>query len=143
MNLQKLLKNEAKNINKKIVLPEGNESRILKAAEKIVKQNIAEIIILGDKKQVQKDAEKNGVDLEKIEIINPESSELRDEFAQTLLELRKHKGLSMDEATQTIIKPLYFGTLLVHTDRVDGMVAGSINLTGDVLRPAFQILKTK
>lgn len=117
---------QAKLNYKKIVLPEGTDERIIEAAKTIRDQKIADLIILGP----------NGD-------INPESSELIDKFTQTLFELRKDKGMTLDDAQKLVKNPLYFGTLMVHLGLADGMVAGAQNTSLDTLRPALQIIKTK
>jgi len=117
--------NQAKLNYKKIVLAEGYDDRTLEAAKIIRDQKIAEVIILG------KDCD-----------IDPESSPLIDQFAQTLFELRKEKGLTLNEANKLVKNPLYFGTLMVYLGLADGMVAGAQSTTADTFKPALQIIKT-
>lgn len=143
MDLLTCFKNKAKDNKKKIVLPEGEEPRIIKAAAKILKEEIADLYILGKEEEINSIAHKEDIDINQAEIIDPGQTELLDEFIETFYQLRKHKGISKKEARSQVVNPLYFGTMLVHTDRAAGMVAGSINATGNVLRPAFQIIKTK
>ena len=143
MNVMKEFKNKARESKKTIVLPEGYEPRMINALPKIKEESLADIILLGEKEKVQQIAKDEGVSLDGAEIIDPEKSELKEEFSQIFYELRKHKGISKEEALEQIKDPLYFAVLLVHTEKADGMVAGSINATGDVLRPALQIIKTK
>lgn len=116
---------QAKLNYKKIVLAEGEDERIQEAAKIIRDQKLANLIILGP----------NGD-------INPQSSELTNQFTQTLFKLRKDKGLTIDQANELVRNPLYFGTLMVHLGMADGMVAGAQNTTLDTLRPALQIIKT-
>lgn len=142
MGLMQKFKERAKTNRKKIVLPEGNEPRVIKAAGKILKEGIADLFIIGEKDVVFKLAEEEKVDLKGANIINPVDSHLKEEYADLFYELRKHKGITKEDAVKQIEDPLYFGTMLVHNEQADGMVAGSINATGDVLRPAFQIIKT-
>jgi len=139
----KEFKNKAKQSKKTIVLPEGYEPRMINALPQIKKENLADIILLGKEAKIKGIANKEGVSLDGITIINPEKSELKEEFADIFYGLRKHKGITKEDALDRIVDPLYFGILLVHTEKADGMVAGSINATGDVLRPALQIVKTK
>jgi len=143
MNIQNYIIEKAKSENNTIVLPEGNDSRIIKAAAEILKQNIAEVIILGNESDIYNRAQKEGVNIEKAKIINIKNSNLKNEFVDIFYQLRKHKGITRKEALEIIDNPLYFGTMLVHTDRAQGMVAGADNLTKKVLKPAFQIIKTK
>lgn len=139
----KEFKNKARKSKKTIVLPESYEPRILKALPKILKEKLAEVILLGEEKKLKEITSDLNIDLTKVNIINPESSELKEEFGETFYKLRKDKGITKKDALNKVIDPLYFGVLLVHTKRADGMVAGSINATGNVLRPALQIIKTK
>jgi phosphate acetyltransferase len=143
MNVMKEFKNKAKESKKTIVLPEGYEPRMINALPKIKEENLADIILLGEKQKIEEIAETEGVKLDDINIIDPAKSELKEEFADIFYELRKHKDITKEEALNKVTDPLYFGVMLVHTEKADGMVAGSINATGDVLRPALQIVKTK
>ncbi len=143
MNVMKEFKNKARESKKTIVLPEGYEPRMINALPKIKDENLADIILLGEKQKIEEIAEKEGVNLDDINIIDPAKSELKEEFAEIFYELRKHKDITKEEALNQVTDPLYFGVMLVHTEKADGMVAGSINATGDVLRPALQIVKTK
>ncbi|MDI3546477.1 MAG: phosphate acetyltransferase [Halanaerobiales bacterium] len=143
MDLMTNFKNRARENKKKIVLPEGNEPRIIKAASIILEEGLANLFILGKEEEIRSIAREEGVDIDAAVLIDPADSELADEFAEVFYQLRQHKGISREDASSQVVNPLYFGTLLVHTGRADGMVAGSINATGDVLRPAFQIVKTK
>lgn len=121
-----------------IVLPEGDDERTLAAAEKILADDIANLVILGDAAAI----EASGHDLANAQIVDPRTSDLREELAQNLYELRKHKGMTPDEAYTLMDDVLYFGVMMVKTGRADGMVAGACHATGDVLRPSLQILKT-
>lgn len=143
MDIMKIFKNKAKNDKKTIVLPEGYEPRVYKAAEKIIEQDLAELFLLGDENEILKKAKEDNVDLTGVKIINPEDSSYLDEFAETYYELRKHKDITKEEAKDQMKDPLYFGVMLVYTEKADGMVAGSVNATGNVLSPAFKIIKTK
>lgn len=121
-----------------IVLPEGDDERTLAAAEKILADDIANLVILGDAAAI----EASGHNLANAQIVDPRTSDLREELAQNLYELRKHKGMTPDEAYTLMDDVLYFGVMMVKTGRADGMVAGACHATGDVLRPSLQILKT-
>jgi len=143
MDIMQKFKTKAINNKKTIVLPEGCEPRIYKAAEKIAEQGLAELFLLGDEATIKNKAEKDNVDLTGVKIINPENSSYLDQFAENYYELRKHKNITKEEAKEQMKDPLYFGVMLVNTDKADGMVAGSVNATGNVLSPAFKIIKTK
>ncbi len=143
MELMKRFKEKAKGNKQTIVLPEGNEPRILQAAEKILQEGIADLIILGKEEEIDEKVEELGININEARIINPVNSDLLAEFTDIYFELRKHKGIKREDAAKIMEDVLYFATMLVHTDRASGLVAGSINATGDVLRPAFQVIKTK
>lgn len=131
---------KAKSLNKTIVLPEGEESRIINAARYITDNKIAKVILLGDTQKMAKVCP--DVNLDDMEIINPETSALREEFIDVLFELRKAKGMTREQAAELVSNELYFGALMTKLAYADGMVAGSVNSTGNVLRPALQIIKT-
>lgn len=143
MKISQLIREKAKKNPKIIVLPEGEEPRMIKAAETIINEELASLILLGIEENINSKAQELGVNLSnKIQIINPKASEKFEEYAESYYQLRKHKGVSLDEAYQLLENPLYFGALMVYHDDADGLVAGSINATGDVFRPALQTIKT-
>ncbi|OYT15021.1 MAG: phosphate acetyltransferase [Bacteroidetes bacterium 4572_77] len=144
MNFIEGLRNKAKENSRKIVLPEGMEERNLRAANFVLEQNIAQIILLGNKEIIaQKASEWSLSHINKAEIIDPEDNADFEEYVDLLLEIRGKK-LNSRASAETLVKdPLYLATLLVKTGRAHGEVAGAMNTTGDVLRPAFQIVKTK
>jgi phosphate acetyltransferase len=131
--------NKAKSLNKHLVLAEGEELRIINAAKEIVKRNIARITLIGNPEVIEAKVGK----LENINIINPKNSDKAEEYITLLYESRKAKGLTLEQAQKLALTPLYFATLMLKNGDADGMVAGSINSTGDVMRPALQIIKTK
>ncbi|MFI5358840.1 MAG: phosphate acetyltransferase [Halanaerobiales bacterium] len=143
MDLLAGFRKRASENRKSIVLPEGNEPRIIKAAASILEEGIADLYLLGEVEEIRSRARDLGVSIDGATLINPAESELLEEFGKLFYELRKHKGITEEEARSQVVNPLYFGTMLVHTGRAAGMVAGAINSTGDVLRPAFQIIKTR
>lgn len=143
MNLVETIRAKARSKGATIVLPEGTEERTVQAAGILTREKIAKVILLGPKEEVEAVTQKTGTDLREVQIINPLQSEKFEQYAETLYELRKHKGLSLEEARELTKNPLYFGTLMVKNDDADGMVAGAQNTTGDVLRPALQIIKTE
>lgn len=132
----------AKQHYKTIVLPEGEDLRVLKAAHIINKDKICKIIILGDEAQIKADFAKNGWDLSGIELINPATSPRLEEYASLLFELRKSKGMTEEEAKKTALIPNYFGTLMIKSGHADGMASGANHSTADTVRPALQIIKS-
>jgi len=143
MKLSQLIREKAKKNPKIIVLPEGEEPRMIKAAETIINEGLASLILLGREESIKSKAQELGVELaNEIKIINPKDSRKLKEYAESYYQLRKNKGMSSDEAYQLLENPLYFGALMVYHDDADGLVAGSVNATGDVFRPALQTIKT-
>lgn len=129
---------QAKANKQTIVLAEGNDPRTLEAAEKLLADGVANLIVLGDPDSMTTEP----WNLAGATLIDPASSELRDRFADELYELRKAKGMTPEKARETVADPLYFGVMMVKDGLADGMVAGACHSTGDVLRPSLQILKT-
>jgi phosphate acetyltransferase len=123
---------------KTIVLAEGDDNRTREAAQKIIEKNVAKVIILGNATELS-NCEYN---LDGAQIIDPAASNLHEEFRDLLVELRAHKGMTVEKADTLVKDPLFFGVMLVKTGRADGMVAGACHATADVLRPALQILRT-
>lgn len=128
----------AKAQRKTIVLPEGDDPRTLEAAERVLADGVADLIILGDAEAIAASGRK----LDGARIIDPAAYEERESLAQVLFEVRKNKGMTIEEAREKLDDVLYFGVMLVKTGAADGMVAGACHATGDVLRPSLQILKT-
>lgn len=128
---------------KHIVLPEGTEPRTVQASAKILKEGVARVTLLGNPDEVRKVAAETGTDLTGVAIIDPATSEKSAAYAELLYELRKAKGMTPEQATELVTKnPLYYGAVMLKAGDADGMVAGAINSTGNVLRPALQIIKT-
>ncbi len=143
MELMQKIRENARKANKRIVLAEGMEERTLRAADIILSEGLAQIVLLGNKEFIAgKAKEWNLTHLDKAEIIDPENNPKADFYANMLYELRKAKGMDMEKASKLVKDPLYLATLLIKNGDVDGEVAGAMNATGDVLRPAFQIVKT-
>ncbi len=140
MSFLELIKTRAKSNKKTIVLPESNDIRTLKAAEVVLSEDIANIILIGDETEINKLGE--GLNLSKATIVNPNTYESKDEFVEKLVELRKDKGVDTEKAKKLLENPLYFAVMMVKMNKADGCVAGAINATADVLRPSLQILKT-
>lgn len=136
------IKQRAKKEIKKIVLPEASDLRIIKAAAIALKEEYAEIVLIGDEVSINKLAEENNLDISKAEIVNPLKSEKSKIYAEKLYELRKAKGMTLEQAEELIKNEVYFGMMMVKLDEADGLVSGAIHSTSDTLRPALQILKT-
>ncbi|CAH1387221.1 phosphate acetyltransferase [Candidatus Nitrotoga sp. M5] len=133
----------AKIERRRIVLPEGDDERILRAAEILTLRGVAEIILLGNEAKVREHIEALGLHLGDIEIIDPLTSKLRDEYARTYFKLRERKGISLEMASDTMADVSYFGTMMVHLGHADGMVSGAKHTTQHTLRPAFEIIRTR
>jgi phosphate acetyltransferase len=133
---------QAKKFNKRVVLPEGTEPRTLQAASIILKEGIARLILLGNPGEITEAALKLGVDISGATIVDPKTDSRRNQYASIMLDMRRSKGLTEEEALKLLDDPLYFGTLMIKAGDADGEIAGAINSTGDVLRPAFQYVKT-
>jgi len=142
MELLKRIIENAQKYQKRIVLPEGAEPRTLRATDIVLKEKIAQIILLGDPDEIKRVAEECGVNVEGATIINPKTDKLRDRYSDLMVEIRKEKGLTKEQALDLLNDPLYFATLMIKNGDADGEIAGAINATGDVLRPALQYVKT-
>lgn len=144
MNLLNQIKLSAKKHNKRIVLPEGTEERTLRAADILVGEKIAQITLLGDPKVIMTEAGKHGLNnIENSTIIDPLNNPDKERYTEMMVQIRKNKGLTLAEAQKLIEDPLYLATMMIKAGDADGEVAGAMNSTGDVLRPAFQYVKTK
>ena len=142
MNFIDSMKEKAKKEMKTIVLPETEDVRVLKAAEKVLKEGFANIILIGNQEQTKKLADENHIYLEKATIIDPAQSEHYDTYVNTFYELRKQKGITMEQAKEMMLNNVYFGMMMVKQGDADGLVSGAAHSTADTLRPALQILKT-
>lgn len=134
------MKEKAKRSKKKIVLPEGTDLRVLTAASIAAQEGLAEIILTGSKEEILKAA--NGLDLSQVTIIDVEKSEKQEEYAQSFYELRRSKGITIEQAREIVKDPVYFGNMMIKHNDADGLVSGAIHSTADTLRPALQIIKT-
>ncbi|MBR6057071.1 MAG: phosphate acetyltransferase [Victivallales bacterium] len=143
MGMIEQVKVKARQCVKTIVLPEGDEPRTVQAAVKIVQEKIARPILLGDPARVKAVAAEKGVDVSNIEIVNPLTSPKAAEYTNALYELRKAKGVTEEQAKQLVQDPMYYGIMMVKLGDADGLVSGAVHTTGDMLRPALQIIKTK
>ena len=143
MELIKKIIERAKNSKQRIVLPEAEEERTLIAADRVLADGIADIILIGNPQKVNALAEKKGLtNIGKATLIDPEHCDKSEEYAQLLAELRKKKGMTIEEARRLVRNPLYLGCMIIKTGDADGQVSGALSTTGDTLRPALQIIKT-
>ena len=126
----------------RIVLAEGTELRTLKAAEMIINEKLARIILLGNPDKIEEITFKEGINVSGAEIIDPATDDKRQHYAEMMVEIRKSKGLTIEEALVSLNDPLVFGPMMIKAGDADGEIAGAINATGDVLRPALQYVKT-
>ena len=128
---------------KTIVLPEGDEPRTVRAAAQVRAEGIARPVLLGDTEKVRAVAKETGADIAGIETVDPALSPKAADYADALYELRRAKGLSREDAAKLAADPMYYGMLMVKLGDADGLVSGAVHTTGDMLRPALQIIKTK
>lgn len=142
MNLVESIKNKAKQSLKKVVLPEGDEPRTVKAASILKQEGICEPILLGIAARVNQTAKNEGVNIDGIKIINPPDDHHFDDFVSTYFQKRQKKGMTQGEAYEIMKNTLFFGAMMVFKGQADGFVAGAINATGDVLRAALHIVGT-
>ncbi len=144
MELVEHLIARAKANKQRIVLPEGTEERTLKAANQILTDGVADLILLGNPDEINALAKEWGLgNIGKATVIDPANHPKKEEYAQLLCELRKKKGMTIEEAHQKVLDPLYLGCLIIKAGDADGQLAGARNTTGNVLRPALQIIKTQ
>lgn len=139
---ERQLVEQARANRKHVVLPEGEDDRILQAADQLLKQGVAELTILGDVDDMNRRAADLGLDLTGAHLVNHLESELAEEFAAEFAELRKKKGVTIEEARETMKDVSYFGTMMVHKGLADGMVSGAAHTTAHTIKPSFQIIKT-
>ncbi|MEN8203737.1 MAG: phosphate acetyltransferase [Bacteroidota bacterium] len=143
MNLIEKIREQARTDCQRIVLPEGNEERTVMAADAIIREKLCYLYLLADPEELEKKAHQYGLkNIEKAKVINPKDHPKKQEYTELLYEIRKSKGMTRGEAAKLVEDPLYLGTLMIKAGDADGEVAGASNATGDVLRPAFQIVKT-
>lgn len=142
MNLMKEIWESAKKAKRTIVLAEGEEERTLVASEKVKKEGLAELILVGNEEKIRNKAKELKVNIDNIRIENPETSPKLEEYINMFYELRKKKGMTIEKAQKIVRDPLYFATMMVKNGDADGMVSGAVHTTGDLLRPGLQIIKT-
>ncbi len=133
----------ARSAPRRVVLPEGSEPRVLRAAATVLRRGIADLTLLGDEAEIRSVATDIGVDVSAAQIIDPATSDLRESFAQEYARLRAHKGVTLDAALDVVTDVSYFGTFMVHQQLADGMVSGAVHTTAHTIRPSFEIIKTK
>ena len=142
MNFIETIKERARSNIKKIVLPEASDLRTIKAASIALKEHYADIVLVGNKDNILKLAKENDLDISNATIVDPLNSEKKDIYAKELYELRKAKGMTLEDAEKLIEDEVYFGMMMVKMGDGDGLVSGAIHSSSDTLRPALQILKT-
>lgn len=133
----------ARSARRRIVLPEGDDDRILRAAGRVLQRGIADLLILGDEAAVRGRAAELGVDIAAASILDPRTSELRERFAEEYTKLREHKGMTLERAREIVADISFFGTMMVRDGLADGMVSGAAHTTAHTIRPALQIIKTQ
>src|SRR5699024_4868356 len=125
-----------------IVLPEGTDDRILRAAGTLLQRQVAGLTLLGPEGPIRARATELGLDISAANVIDPHESELRERFAQEYAKIREHRGMTVDRAREVVTDVSYFGTMMVHLGMADGMVSGAANTTAHTIRPSFEIIKT-
>lgn len=136
------IKNQAKKEIKTIVLPEAEDIRTLEATEIIIKEGYAKIVLIGNEEKILELAKTKNLKIEKAEIIDPRKSKETEEYSYKLYELRKEKGMTEEKARELVQDPVYYGMMMIKSEKADGLVSGAAHSTADTLRPALQILKT-
>ena len=143
MTLLERLKAKALANPRKIVLPEGEEPRTVKAASIITKEKLAHVTLVGNRAKIEAAAKEQGVDVSAVPSIDPETSPKFEDYAQAYAEARKAKGMTIEEARKIMKDTVFYGTMMVHKGEADGLVSGALHSTGDTIRPALQFIKTK
>lgn len=136
------IKQRAKNDLKTIVLPEATDIRVLQATENILKEQFANVILVGEKDTILNIAHESNINITGVKIVNPAKSDNYDKYVNDFFELRKKKGMTISKAKELLLDPVYYGMMMVKENEADGLVSGAIHSTADTLRPALQILKT-
>ena len=142
MDLVQQIIERAKSNKQRIVLPEATEERTLKAADRVLADDVANLILIGNPDEIHRLANEWGLThIDKAEIIDPENNPKSEEYAALLTELRKTKGMTIEKARELVKNPLYLGCMIIKTEGADGQISGALSTTGDTLRPALQIIK--
>ncbi len=139
--IDEIKKRASKDI-KTIILPESEDIRVLEATKQVIEEGYAKIILVGNEEKILKKAKENNIDISEAKIVDPNSAKEYSEFVELLYNLRKHKGMTEEQAKELVKDPVYFGMLMLKENMADGLVSGAIHSTSDTLRPALQILKT-
>ena len=142
MSVIETIREKAKTDVKHIVLPEGSEERTVQAAQRITEQGIARVTLIGDPGEIQAVADKFGVCLQGVDVIDPKASADYPRYCETFAKMRAKKGVTLEQAQKTMLDPLFFAAMMVYDGKADGFVSGAINTTGNTLRPGLQIIKT-
>lgn len=137
------LRTRAKAAEAHIVLPEGDDERVLRAADELLRRRMARLTLLGEESQVSGRAEALGLDLSTAQVLNPKTAPIREPLVVEYATLRQHKGVTVDQAFRAVEEPTVFGTMMVQLGHADGMVSGAVHTTADTLRPALQVIKTQ
>lgn len=140
MEIISRIREKAKKKRKRVVLPEGTEERMIKAAKIILDEKIADVTLLGDEDEIKKLSEANNLKLSQVDVIEPLSSPSLEEYSNEYLKLREKKGMTLERAREFMKSPLFYGAMMVRKGEADGSVAGSVNTTGDVLRAGLHII---
>ncbi|MCX4988357.1 MULTISPECIES: phosphate acetyltransferase [unclassified Streptomyces] len=143
MMFEHKLLEQARSDRRRVVLPEGTEERVLHAAEVLLRRGVCDLTLLGPVDQIRKKAADLGIDISATQIVDPQTSPLRDSFAEQYAQLRAHKGVTVELAYDVVADVNYFGTLMVQEGLADGMVSGAVHSTAATIRPAFEIIKTR
>ena len=140
MDLLKLFRDKAAALQRHVVLPEGGDERMIYAAERLIRQNICRVTLLDPKGNVRAEADHLGVNLEGVHVVDPSQSERLEAYTEAFYEKRKDKGVTLEQARETVIRHLHFGAMMVSQGDADASLAGALNTTGDVLRAAIQCI---
>ena len=143
MSLIDKIRTKARSDVKTIVLPEGDEERTIKAAAILKEEGLAEPVLIGNREKIEEKAKELQVSIDGIAIEDPEKSDRHEQYKDMLFELRKAKGVTEEMAAKLVLDPMYYGIMMVKNSDADGLVSGAVHTTGDMLRPALQIIKTK
>ena len=142
MDLLQQIVARAKANKQRIVLPEASEERTLRAADRVLADELADIILIGNPSDIHSDAAAWGLkNIDKATIVDPLNNPKSEEYAQQLCELRKSKGMTIEQARELVKNPLYLGCMIIKTNGADGQISGALSTTGETLRPALQIIK--
>jgi len=141
MNVIEQIRSQAKKNPRRLVLPEGDESRTIQAASILAREGLAKPVLLGPEEKIRGEAANLKVDLSGVEVVDPSTDSRKKGYAEKLFELRKHKGIDLAAAEKLVEDPMYFGTMMLDAGDVDGFLSGAAHATGDTIRPALQIIK--